>query len=245
VLQDLVTATAQGTASGLDYPQQDADAELPGQVMADVNASNVVRRDLLGAMQSDDTTRINPDDLLAPIRLGLLRAASNSWRGNPDGALRMSGDVRDRLDALRAQVTVNPPGPPITLASSNSPIPIRIGNGLPVAMYVRFVISESAGLKPDAIPPRLIQANGTATQFIPAQLLRAGKFTVDVGLTTAGGTSLGTTSRIEISSTSYGTITVAVTSVAGGALVLLVGRRIYRRTKQSRKNSEQQEQSPA
>jgi uncharacterized membrane-anchored protein len=79
--------------------------------------------------------------------------------------------------------------------------------------------------------------------IIPAELLRAGKFTVDVQLATPGGTSLGTTSRFEISSTSYGTITVAVTGVAGGVLVLLAGRRIYRRSKKSK--SEQQEQTPA
>jgi hypothetical protein len=155
----------------------------------------------------------------------------------------MSSDVRNQLNAMRAQVTVSPPGPPISLASSSSPIPIRIGNGLPVAIYVRFVISESSGLRPTAVPERLIAAGSTATQIIPAELLRAGKFTVDVGLATPGGTSLGTTSRFEISSTSYGTITVAVTGVAGGVLVLLASRRIYRRVKNGK--DEQQEQTPA
>jgi hypothetical protein len=242
VLQDLVTATATGTASGLDYPQQDTGAELPAQVMADVGQSNTVQRDLLDAMRSDDTTRKDPEDLITPVRTGLLRASSVAWRGNPDGALGVSGDVRTQLDAMRAQVTVNPPGPPITLASSNSPIPLRIGNGLPVAMNVRFVISESAGLRPADIPERRIAAGSTITMIIPAEVLRAGRFTVDVRLTTPRGTALGSTSRIEISSTSYGTITVAVTGVAGGVLVLLAGRRIYRR---SRKTKIEQEQTPA
>jgi Family of unknown function (DUF6049) len=239
VLPDLLAASGEGSMSGLDYLEQDTAAELPTPVITDIGQSNGVQRDLVGAMRLDDTTRIDPAVLILPVRVGLLRAASGSWRGSPNGAYAMAGDVRKQLDSMRAAVTINPPGPPITLASSNSPIPIRIGNGLPVAINVRFVVSENAGLRPDAIPERRIQANGTATQFIPAELLRAGKFTVDVGLTTPSGTPLGSTSRVEISSTSYGTITVAVTGIAGGVLVLLASRRIYRRSKKKKIDQEQ------
>jgi hypothetical protein len=242
VLPDLISAPAKGTASGLDYPQQDAAAELPGQLMTEITQSNAVQRDLFGAMDTDDTNRIDPDELIAPIRRGLLRATSSAWRADIGGALGMSADVREQLDSMRAQVTVGPPGPPISLASSSSPIPVRIGNTLPVAVNVRFVISESSGLRPASIPNRRISGHSSITVIIPAELLRAGKFTLDVWLTTAGGTSLGTTSRIEISSTSYGTITVAVTGVAGGVLVLLAGRRIYRRGKD--KSKSEREQSP-
>ncbi|MET0132038.1 MAG: DUF6049 family protein [Kibdelosporangium sp.] len=253
VLQGLAEAPAAGAASGLNYPPEDAAAELPAGVMTEVSQSNAVQRDLLGAMLLDDTTGINPIDLIAPVRAGLLRATSGAWRPEPAGALQMSGDVRGTLNAMRAAVTVSPPGPPITLASSSSPIPIRIGNGLPVAIEVRFVISESSSLRPAQIPERRIAAGSTFTQTIPAELLRAGKFTVDVGLTTPGGTTLGTTSRVEISSTSYGTITVAVTGVAGGVLVLLATRRIWRRMKAGKTEQDperaeadqEQEQTPA
>jgi hypothetical protein len=236
VLQGLAADGTAGTASGLDYTEQDTNGELPASVLAAVSQSNTVQRDLLGAMHPDETTRVDPEEaLISPVRTGLLRAASNSWRGNPDGAQAMATDVSNRLDDLRNQITINPPGPPITLASSNSPIPVRIGNSLPVAVTVQFVLSENAGIKADAIPVRQVQANGTATQFIPTELLRAGRFTVDVQLKTPGdsrSTTLGSPARFEISSTSYGTITVTVTSVAGGALVLLVGRRFYRRRRQ-------------
>ena len=236
VLQGLAADGTAGTASGLDYTEQDTNGELPASVLAAVSQSNTVQRDLLGAMHPDETTRVDPEEaLISPVRTGLLRAASNSWRGSPDGAQAMATDVSNRLDDLRNQITINPPGPPITLASSNSPIPVRIGNSLPVAVTVQFVLSENAGIKADAIPVRQVQANGTATQFIPTELLRAGRFTVDVQLKTPGdsrSTTLGSPARFEISSTSYGTITVTVTSVAGGALVLLVGRRFYRRRRQ-------------
>ncbi|GAB3913459.1 DUF6049 family protein [Kibdelosporangium lantanae] len=245
VLQGLAADGTAGTASGLDYTEQDTNSELPAAVMSTVTQSNTVQRDLLGAMHPDETTRVNPEEaLINPVRTGLLRSSSNSWRGNPDGAQAMATDVGNRLNDLREQVTINPPGPPITLASSNSPIPVRIGNSLPVAVTVQFVLSENAGIKADAIPVRQVQANGTATQFIPTELLRAGRFTVDVQLKTPGDnhtTTLGDPARFEISSTSYGTITVTVTSVAGGALVLLVGRRFYRR----RRQQPDKEQTPA
>jgi hypothetical protein len=240
-LDGLATASPDGTASGLNYTEQDVAAEIPAPLTGEIAQTNAVRRDLLGAMEPDRTDPVNPDDLLKPIRTGLLRATSSAWRGNVDGGMRASSIVRTALDDMRQQVTVNPPGPPIVLASSDAPIPIRIGNNLPVAVKVRLVISENSGLRPDAIPVQNIPAGQAYTLIVPAELLRAGKFTVDAWLTTPGGTGLGKVSRIEISSTTYGTITVAVTGVAGGLLVLLAGRRVYRRIKQKNKT----EQEPA
>jgi hypothetical protein len=242
-LQTLTGSSAGGTASGLNYTEQDVAAEIPAVMTAEIAQANSVRRDLRGAMEPDRTRPINPDDLLQPIRIGLLRAASSAWRGNVDGGMRASAMVRSQLDEMRHQVTVNPPGPPIVLASSDSPIPIRIGNNLAVAVKVRLVISQTAGLRPGATTERTIPAGQAFTDFVPAELQRAGKFTVDVWVTTPGGTVLGTVSRIEISSTSYGTITVAVTSVAGAMLVLLATRRVYRRIKQKNQTG-QTEQEP-
>jgi hypothetical protein len=238
-LGELAAAPAAGTVSGLNYTEQDVAAEIPGTLTGEIAQTNTVRRDLRGAMEPDRTAPVNPDDLLQPIRTGLLRAASNAWRANADGGMRASAVVRTSLDDMRQQVTVNPPGPPIVLASSDAPIPIRIGNNLSVAVKVRLVISQNSGLRPDAIPVQNIPAGQAYTLIVPAELLRAGKFTVDAWLTTPGGTGLGKVSRIEISSTTYGTITVAVTSVAGGMLVLLAGRRVYRRIKQRNKTEQE------
>ncbi|MFC0115701.1 DUF6049 family protein [Kibdelosporangium aridum] len=235
-LEDL-TGTPNGSATGLDYPEQDVAAELPSSVLDQIGKANSIQRDLLGAMLPDDTRPVNPETLIFPIRNGLLRASSSSWRGNVTGGTQATAIAVGELDALRSQVTVSPPGPPITLASSNSPIPIRIGNNLPVTVRVKLIIPESAGLRPGTVTERPIAARSTFTDLVPAELLRAGKFTADVWVTTPGGTPLGTVSRIEISSGSYGTITVAVTSIAGGMLVLLAARRVYRRIKQ-KKNQE-------
>ena len=65
-------------------------------------------------------------------------------------------------------------------------------------------------------------------------MIRSGRFTVDVSLSTPGGTPLGSTARIELSSTSYGSVTLIITGTAAAVLFLLVGLRIYRRVKTAR-----------
>jgi hypothetical protein len=80
----------------------------------------------------------------------------------------------------------------------------------------------------------VIPANGAANQYIPVEALRAGRFSVDVALSTPAGTRLGTIARFELTSNNYGPITVIVTVVAAGALLLLSSRRIYRRIKEGK-----------
>jgi NhaP-type Na+/H+ or K+/H+ antiporter len=65
-------------------------------------------------------------------------------------------------------------------------------------------------------------------------VIRAGRFTVDATLTTEGGTTLGSTARLELTSTTYGVVTVAITGVAGGVLVVLVAFRLFRRVRAAR-----------
>lgn len=66
---------------------------------------------------------------------------------------------------------------------------------------------------------------------VPVEVLRSGRFPVNVRLTTPEGVPLGDTVKLEVSSSAYGTITVIITVIAGIALVLLSGRRIYKRVR--------------
>ena len=77
-------------------------------------------------------------------------------------------------------------------------------------------------------------AGGGRQYFLPVEALRAGRFSVDVSLSTPTGTPLGSSARFELTSTEYGAITIIATVAAGVALLLLASRRIYRRVKDAR-----------
>lgn len=233
-LDQAVAAPDGGTAESLSYTAQDSGQEIPPQVTANVMRVNATKRDMLDAMPADNTTQVTPNQLLSPLQFGLLRGVSTAWRGRVDGATNTVAYVDTRLDALRNLVVVNNPGRPYSLASGNSPIPIKIDNGLPVAIVVRVTLSPVPGLRPDPLPVVPVPPLASASRYIPAEVSRSGRFTVDVRLTTQGGTPLGEPVRLELNSTSYGIISVAVTGTAGAVLVLLVGVRIFRRVRAAR-----------
>jgi hypothetical protein len=185
-------------------------------------------------MAVDDRDRIDPRSLVAPFQYGLLRASSSTYRGRGGLAERAVAEVAVQLDALRHQVTVTNPGRPLTLASGNSPIPVLLSNGLPVLILVRVKLSETPGLRADSISDVVIPARGSINVYLPAEVSRSGRFSVDVSLATPGGTPLGSTARLELTSTTYGAITLIVTGTAAGALFLLAGLRIFRRVRAAR-----------
>jgi hypothetical protein len=133
----------------------------------------------------------------------------------------------------------------MTLASGDSPIPIRVYNGLPVAIVVRVHLVAPAGLRPDQYPDIRIPPLASVSKYVPAKVIRAGRFTVDASLTTpSGGTKLGSTARLELTSTTYGIITVALTGIAGGVLVLLVAFRLFRRVRAARAGTGANSEAP-
>src|SRR6185503_13300223 len=66
---------------------------------------------------------------------------------------------------------------------------------------------------------------------VNAQVTRAGQFTVDAVVSTPDGGVLGPPSHLKVRSTAYGTITAWLTAIAGGLLVLLAARRVWRRVR--------------
>ncbi|HYQ66849.1 DUF6049 family protein [Actinophytocola sp.] len=233
-LDQTVTAPNGGAARALSFSPSDSAQEIPPQVTAQVMRINSTRRDLLDSMADDNTNKTNPNQLLAPIQYGLLRGVSTAWRGHVQDATTTVDYVDGRLDALRDLVVVTNPGRPLSLASGDSPIPVRIYNGLPVTIVVRISLSPVPGLRVEPIQDVRIPPGGSAPRYIPAEVSRSGRFSVDVQLTTPGGTSVGEPVRLELNSSSYGIISVAVTGTAGAVLVLLVGFRIFRRVRAAR-----------
>ncbi|HEX6359741.1 DUF6049 family protein [Actinophytocola sp.] len=233
-LDQAVNSPNGGTTGDIAFTPQDNAQEIPTQVTAEVMRINATRRDMLDAMADDNTSNVDPNDLLAPIQYGLLRGVSTAWRGRVQDADKAVDQAEAQLDALRDMVVVNNPGRPLSFASGDSPIPVGIYNGLPVTIVVRINLSSVPGLHPESVQNIRIPPFSRNQRYIPAEVSRSGRFSVDVKLTTPGGTSLGAPVRLELNSTSYGIISVAVTGTAGVVLVLLAGFRIFRRVKAAR-----------
>ncbi|WP_370945833.1 DUF6049 family protein [Amycolatopsis sp. cg5] len=233
-LKDSLTSNPSATAES-NHTSQDLatapSADFTG-TLTDIDTSIT---NLTSAMTVDSTAQVKPIELVTPIRDGLIRATSGAWRTAGGGIPASTGNARGELTYLTSQVGVVNPTQRFSLTSGSSPLPVTLSNDLPVAMMVQVGLNNSTGLRsPDEIAPRSIPANAKRQQLVPIEALRAGRFSVDVSLSTPAGTRLGSTAKFELSSNEYGTLTLIVTIVAGAALLLLSSRRIYRRIKESK-----------
>ncbi|MGH3918676.1 MAG: DUF6049 family protein, partial [Pseudonocardiaceae bacterium] len=233
-LPALATTRPTGPPTAVAYPPQAGAEEIPQQVTADIKRARDILRDLQVATVKDPTANLEPVDLLDPLRLGLLRGVSSAWRGNPNRAIQVTGQERDRLDELRRSIRIVPSSGPYSLAASDSPLLITVSNELPVGVQVRLSLTETAGLRAGAVGLQLVPARSTRQFVIPAEVSRTGQFSVEARLSTPDGTPLGEPSTLQVRSTAFGTVTVALTAGAGAVLVALVARRIVRRVRRTR-----------
>jgi hypothetical protein len=215
----------------LSYPVESGAREVPPTVTAAIGESWRRVQQLSEAMRQEDAESAAPADLVDPLRLDLLRAASGAWRGDEDGARASLAIGRERIDALQSQVSVTEPNSPILLGSGDSPIPLSIKNRLDVRVTVRIVIEDTPGIVAKESTNIELPARGDRLVRIPVEVQRSGRFPVHVRLVTPSGVDLGGRARLEVSSSAYGTITIVITCLAGAALVLLSARRIYRRVR--------------
>ena len=216
-----VGESGQGPAAGVDPSVTAALSRLDDQAVG-----------LTSAMTIDPTKRVKPEDVVLPVRDALLRGASAAWRGT--SAEVATTNAQADVAAISGQVTVQQPKQTIALASGASPLPVYVSNDLPVGINARISINNNTGLRPEQAQASFFPAKANRNQYVPVEALRAGRFSVDVSLSTPAGTPLGSAARFELTSTEYGAITIIATVVAGVALLLLASRRIYRRVKDAR-----------
>ncbi|MGH3719593.1 MAG: DUF6049 family protein [Pseudonocardiaceae bacterium] len=233
-LPALATTRPTGPGVAVRYPPQAGAEEIPPQVTAVLQRDRDVLRDLQVATVLDPAANLGPAALLDPLRLGLLRGVSTAWRGAPNRAVLVTSQECSRLDELLRSVRIVQPPGSYTLAASDSPLLITVSNGLPVGMQVVLSLSETAGLRTGGVGLQLVPARSTRQLVIPAKVSRAGQFSVDARLSTPGGTPLGEPSTLQLRSTAFGRVTVALTAGAGAALILLVARAIVLRIRRSR-----------
>ncbi len=233
-LPALAATRPAGPTAAVMYPPPASAQEIPYTVTADVERDRDALRDLQVATVLDATTNLKPVDLLDPLRLGLLRGMSSAWRTQPNRAVLVTGELHNRLDELRRSVRIVQSPGPYSLAASDSPLLITVSNELPVGVQVALSLSETPGLRTGAVGLQLVPARSTRQFVIPAEVSRTGQFSVDARLGTPGGTPLGEPSTLQLRSTAFGTVTVALTAGAGAALVLLVARGFVRRVRRAR-----------
>jgi hypothetical protein len=232
-LTQFLAASVDGQAT-MNYGTQDLVSGASSDLADSISAIDTSTAGLAAAMAVDATSLVKPADVVSPVRIGLIRAASAAWRETDGGTAAATFNARSELNFLCGRVVVLPPPQTLALASGTSPLPVFVSNALPVSMTVRITVKNNSGLRPEDGQDRVIPANGSANQYIPIEALRAGRFGVYVELTTPAGTQLGTPARFELASNEYSGITIIVTAAAAGALLLLSSRRIYRRVKESK-----------
>ncbi|PWK90677.1 hypothetical protein C8D88_101695 [Lentzea atacamensis] len=230
-LEELTKATPPVATAKIAYPPEAGAREISSTVADEVTRQSAQLNGLVASMQQEDSEHAAPADLADPLWLGLLRAMSGAWRSNADGARSAANISQAELNSLTGMVGVTPPASPILLGSGDSPIPVTIMNKLDVRVTVRIVLADTPGIRKLDLADQVLPARGERVVRVPVEVLRSGRFPVNVRLTTPEGVALGDTVKLEVSSSAYGTITVIVTVIAAIALVLLSGRRIYKRVR--------------
>ncbi|GLZ33042.1 glycoprotein [Lentzea sp. NBRC 105346] len=237
-LSELFTTPPAAQGGKVSYPVEAGAREISPTVVSSVSRQWATLEGMRKQMEQADSGSSKPDDLVQPLRLALLRAVSGAWRSNEAGA-RSAADISlNEIDTLQSQVTITPQNSPILLGSGDSPIPVTITNKLDVRITVRIVVADTPGIRPRELNDQVMPARGERLVRVPVDVLRSGRFSVNVRLTTPDGVALGDTVKLEVSSSAYGTITVVITATAAIALVLLSGRRIYRRVRTAREARE-------
>ena len=176
---------------------------------------------------SDSASRTN-----SRLRRAVARAESSAWRAAPDGdaaagrrmANLLSNDVADLVGHVKVR------GKPLLLTSTKGTLSVSVENTLdvPIAVRVRF-FSSTATLSTKETG--LIQVRpGTAQQAsVRAAARKSGRFVVFAQLMDRNEQRFEDPAEVDVRSTRYGRIALAVTGLAAGVLLAAAGVRIVRR----------------
>jgi Family of unknown function (DUF6049) len=216
-------------ARAASYPLRAGGREVAGAVADEVRVTGADIEDLRSAAVADSGVGLSPDAVLQPLLRGLLRPVSAAWRGRPEAALAAVRQASGQVADLRGTVRVLEPPSPYALGTSDAPLLVTIGNGLPFTVRVRLEISSTSGLRVAPIEMQQVPPLGRRQTRVSAEVTRAGQFTVQATVRSPNGRLLGPPSRLRVRSTAYGTITVWLTASAGVLLVVLAVRRVLRR----------------
>ncbi|MGY2080720.1 DUF6049 family protein [Modestobacter sp. SYSU DS0657] len=217
---------ATGPSADVGDPVARTDGEaLPPAGVTELARAVGVRDDVAAAVSGEPATA------LAGYDAAIARAGSAAWRGDPEAFVRNASRVRETLLRLQDEVTlVSPAEGTYSLASSSAPLVLTVQNDLPFAVAVRLELRArgNVGLTTEDIGVQVLQPLSRTTLEVPAEVQQSGGFQVNAQLTTPSGAPLGEAVQLQVKSTAYGPVTLAITGGAAALLALLFLRRLVR-----------------
>ena len=190
------------------------------------------------AVQLADAVLVDRGDpavttMRAELRRAVARAESSAWREDPHGANVEVGLLREDLDALVGQVQVT--GGHVLLTSNSGDIQVNLQNQLdvPIKVRVRFQ-SRTLGLITAESPLVDVAGNVAVPVHVHATAQRSGQFFIDAHLVDRNGDDFGAPTVINLRSTRYGRLALALTIGATGVLLIAAAFRLIRRARRVR-----------
>ncbi len=190
-------------------------------------------RSSLDKIEPTDRTVVDPADQLDPLDEALTRTFSTGLRSEPEGSQALLNTVESTITSLRAGVAIRSSGQ-LTLASASSPLLVTVQNSLPYAVRIRLVIKggDAVGLHVTQPELQVIPPGRAVLVRVPTQVSRSGTFAVTADLVAEDGHTWSDPlqpTRLTVSSSAYGAVTVILVIVAGVVLLIMVALRISQR----------------
>ncbi|QHC00491.1 hypothetical protein EK0264_09500 [Epidermidibacterium keratini] len=211
----------------LVYPTSLSQNELPANSLDELPPVMAELSSLSSVFTADEV-----DQVIGQPTAALYGAASTSLRGDPQRFATVVNGINQQLQNVRNAVRIVPPSNgTYTLSSSEAPLVFTIENTLGVTVRYRITLDEarSRGLSAEDSGTLEIGPNQRATVQLNTTVERSGSFSVVAKLVTPEGAPLGEDVRIRVTSSAYGTVALAVTGAAFVMLLLLIGRRAFKR----------------
>ncbi|MBF6176087.1 hypothetical protein IU476_31950 [Nocardia blacklockiae] len=232
--QDVLALPPDPRPFDVNYRAEAAAAAVPDQFIAPIQEQARRITDLTGALVEVPQQEPTPRTFVTPLRNDLVRSLTMSDRTSAGtqadtAAQRRVDQVTRTMDNLFRSVTVLPPGGVYTLASEQSPLLLVARNELPVAIRIRFEIGAPAETNITDIGEQQLPAEGTRSFQIPTQVSDSRNLVIPISITTPDGIALGNATSVSVRSNAYGQALAIITACAGALLLLLAGRRLWRR----------------
>jgi hypothetical protein len=212
--------------SGIDPPDE-RDGELSPVFLERLAAIRQLTEQFTDAVLVDGTQE--QTETKARLLRATGRAASAAWRDEPAEGRRMLALLEDDITNLRGLIRLV--SKPVLLTGESGTLQLSVQNELdqPVNVGIRLDETSAARLSSSATGVQVIPAD-TATQIpIRVEPRTSGRFVVLATLIDENGRPFGSPVRLDVRSTQYGRVALAVTGIAAAILLVAAGVRITRR----------------